>query len=322
LLARMDAELDGSGRFLNKDHRWLFVDWSPGLFAFTNEAGEGTELEFVRAYREGAWLLGELGDGEAANRYHARAETLAAQARSQFANSDGVFGDRWQLNAMAVLAGVAEERDYPAIWAQSLRSTGQDGPQTQTISPYFNTYLLQAMARTGRRREALDWMRQYWGGMLAEDATSFWEAYDLRWPKEDPHLGLQADGTTGYFVSLAHGWSSGPAAWLMEEVLGIRAAGPGFLKTILRPDLLGLDWAKGQVPSPRGPIRVEMRRVPEMTINISLPPGVEATLLAPLAHPGAEVLVNGSPVTSTPAEQGARAIVMLRKPGQYTVTSR
>ena len=321
LLKRMDAEFDATGQFLNKDHRWLFVDWSPGLFAFTDEAGEGTELEFVRAYREGAWLLNELGDPAAATHYRSRAETLAAQSRGQFASADGVFGDRWQLNSMAVLAGVAEERNYPAIWAQALASIGQQGAPAQTISPYFNMYLLQAMARMGRRREALDWMRQYWGGMLAEGATSFWEAYDLGWSKQDPHLSLQADGVTGYFVSLAHGWSSGPAAWLMEEVLGIHAAAPGFRKTIVRPDLLGLDRAKGQVPAPQGPIRVEMRRAPEMTIDLSLPPGVEVTLLAPLAHPGAIVLVNGGPVASKPAEQGARASIVLRKPGHYKITS-
>jgi hypothetical protein len=223
---------------------------------------------------------------------------------------------------MAVLAGVAEERDYTNIWAQSVHSVGQGEPQEQTISPYFNAYLLQAMARMGHRREALDWMRQYWGGMLAEGASSFWEAYDPRWPKQDPHQSLQADGVTGYFVSLAHGWSSGPAAWLMEEVLGIRAAAPGFRKAIIRPDLLGLEWAKGQVPSPRGAIRVEMRHEPEMTIDLRLPPGVEATMLVPLARPGQRVLVNGEVIGSSPAENGTRAAIQLSKAGHYRVTRR
>jgi hypothetical protein len=322
LLECMDAELDASGRFLNKDHRWLFVDWSPGLFAYTDESKEGTELEFVRAYREAAWLLGELDDKSAANRYQARAETMAEQARNRFAGTDGVYGNHWQLNAMAVLAGVATERDYPSIWERQLRYAGQDGPHAQVISPYFNAYLLQAMARMGHRREALDWMRQYWGGMLAEGATSFWEAYDLRWPKQNPHLSLQADGTSGYFVSLAHGWSSGPAAWLMEEVLGIRAVEAGYRKTVVRPDLLGMAWIKGQVPAPQGPIRVEMRRATETTIDLSLPPLVEATVLVPVAHPGAEVLINGVVSPSTPAEAGMRAAIVLRTPGHYTITSR
>ncbi len=321
LLQSSDDEFDSSGQFLNKHHGWLFVDWSPGLFASEEGAREGTVLEFVRAFREGAWLLSELGDSAAAARYQARAETLAEQARSRFASASGAYGERWQLNTAAVMAGVATEKDYPAIWAQTLGSVGQNGTQTQVISPYFNEYLLQAMARMGHRREALDWMRQYWGGMLTEGATSFWEAYDLRWPKQDPHRSLQADGTTGYYVSLAHGWSSGPAAWLQEEVLGIHASEPGFRKAIVRPDLLGLDWVKGQVPAAQGVIRVEMRQEPEMKIDLTLPPEVEVTLLAPLAHPGADVLVNGQSLASTPVEQGARAAVVLHKPGHYTITS-
>jgi hypothetical protein len=322
LLAHMDAEFDDSGRFLNKDQSWLFFDWSPKLTGASDEAVEGTELEFVRAYREGAWLLSELGDSSDAQQYRLRADTLAAQARNRYAGTDGVYGDRLQINAAAVLSGVAAERDYPSIWTQAWGRDGLSGPRSQIISPYFNFFLLQAMARMGHRREALDWMRQYWGGMLDEGATSFWEAYDLRWPKQDPHLGLEADGTKGYFVSLAHGWSSGPAAWLMEEVLGIHATEAGFRKAVIRPDLLGLEWIKGQVPAPRGPIRVEMRREPEMAIDLTLPPGVEATVLVPLAHEGAMVLVNGAVVASTPAESETRAAVILRKPGEYRIASR
>jgi len=322
LLERMDEELDGSGHFLNKSHRWLFVDWAPGLFAYTDEAREGTEFEFVRGYREGAWLLREMGDTAAAVKYQSHAETLASESRIQFEAANGAFGNGWQLNAMAVLAGVADESDYANVWEQSLHAVVNGESQEQTISPYFNAYLLQAMARMGRRREALDWLRQYWGGMLAEGATSFWEAYDLRWPKQDPHQSLQADGVTGYFVSLAHGWSSGPAAWLMEEVLGIHAATPGFRKAIIRPDLLGLDWVKGQVLSPRGAIRVEMRREPEMTIDLTLPPGVEAAVLVPLARPEMQVLVNGKVIASSPVENGTRASIQLGNPGHYRVTSR
>jgi alpha-L-rhamnosidase len=201
LLERMDAELDSSDRFLNKDHRWLFVDWSPGLFAFTDEAREGTALEFVRAYREGAWLLNELGAADEAKHYQSRAEELSTHLRGQFASANGVFGDRLQLNSMAVISGVAEESDYPAIWQQSLSTVTQPGPQAQIISPFFSAYLLQAMARMGHRREALNRMRGYWGGMLAEGATSFWEAYDQRWPKTDPHSSLQADGVTGHHAT-------------------------------------------------------------------------------------------------------------------------
>jgi alpha-L-rhamnosidase len=52
----------------------------------------------------------------------------------------------------------------------------QDSAQDQQISPYFNISVLDAMTRLGHPRSALDWMRTYWGGMLAEGATSFWKS--------------------------------------------------------------------------------------------------------------------------------------------------
>jgi hypothetical protein len=67
---------------------------------------------------------------------------------------------------------------------------------------------------------------------------------------------------------------------------------------------------------------VEIRRVPEPTIDFSLPTGVEATLFVPCAHTGADVLVNEERVASTSAENGARAAIVLRKPGHYKITSR
>jgi len=130
------------------------------------------------------------------------------------------------------------------------------------------------MAATGHSREALEWIRTYWGGMLAEGATSFWESYDLRWPKTNPHLSLQADGTSGYFVSMAHGWSAGPTVWLTENVLGITAASPGYDTVSIHPHLLGLQFAHGTVPTPHGVIKVSVDR--QKGIEVDLPPGVIA----------------------------------------------
>jgi hypothetical protein len=112
--------------------------------------------------------------------------------------------------------------------------------------------------------------------MLAEGATSFWESYDLRWPKTDPHLSLQADGTSGFFVSLAHGWSSGPTAWLSENVLGITPIAPGYSEVSITPNLLGLDWVRGSVATPHGPIAVAIDQSKNLTLT--LPAGVTATV--------------------------------------------
>ena len=110
----------------------------------------------------------------------------------------------------------------------------------------------------------------------AEHLFSFWESYDLRWAKDTPHLSLQADGTSGFLVSLAHGWSSGPTAWLSEQVLGVRNPANGYRSVTIAPRLLGLAWARGSVPTPHGVLHVTVRKEEEnQRITLEIPPGIE-----------------------------------------------
>jgi len=274
VLETMDASLDPRGLFDNAKHQWLFVDWAPGLYAYTFEARIGTQLQYIRGYRAAAALLLDMGDSANARRYETQA-TSALAAVHTLRDANGVtYGSTWQLNALAALTDDPATR--PELWDSILSHVKQDEPSDQVVSPYFNAYILDAMAAAGHHREALDWIRAYWGGMLAEGATSFWESYDLRWPKTNPHLSLQADGTSGYFVSMAHGWSSGPTAWLSENVLGITSTSPGYDSVNIHPHLLGLEYAQGSVPTPHGTIaiRIDQRK----GIDLDLPPGVTANV--------------------------------------------
>jgi hypothetical protein len=156
--------------------------------------------------------------------------------------------------------------------------------------------------------------------MVDEGATSFWEAYDPSWYHEDFHSSLQSDNRSGYFVSLAHGWSSGPTAWLMEQVLGIQPTGAGFSTVDIRPDLVDLDWAKGGEPTPHGLLMVDVRK--NGAIIVDVPEGVVARVLVPAASAKAQVTVNGSAAKSTAAENGTRAVVTLDHAGHYQLAAR
>ena len=108
--------------------------------------------------------------------------------------------------------------------------------------------------------------------------------------KEDFHASLQSDNRSGYFVSLAHGWSAGPTAWLMEEVLGIQPTGAGFSTVDIRPDLVGLDWAQGAEPTPHGLLKVDVRKSGgAMTIAVDVPEGVVARVSVPVSSATARV---------------------------------
>lgn len=317
ILHVMDSDLDPEGLFTNPEKHKIFVDWSPGFNSDTPEARAATQFEYALAYKDAAYLLTELGEDASAAAYAAKADRLRSAAQAHLLNaSTSTFGPRWQTNAMAVLAGAATEAEQQSVWSGVLSHVlTPEGPET-IITPYYGYYVLSAMAALSHRADALEWMRKYWGGMIAEGATSFWEAYDPRWSKEDFHAHLQADNKTGYYISLAHGWSAGPTAWVMEQVLGIQPAGAGFRTVNIRPDLVGLAWARGAEPTPRGLIRVDVQRD---KVQLSLPPGTVATVSLPFA-PGGLILQNGKVVSATSAEGGSRSLVTLTGAGDYTFT--
>jgi hypothetical protein len=218
---------------------------------------------------------------------------------------------------MAILSGAASPTQIPAIWSTVLAHTADDSFREPPITPFYNYYVISAMAATGHRAQALDWIRKYWGGMIREGATSFWEAYDTHWPTGNAHVSLQADGSTGYFVSLAHGWSSGPTSWLMEEILGIHSTAAGFHTATLRPDLAGLAWARGTEPTPHGPIAIDLK--PTLT-TVTIPAGIELSILVPVSPSHPNVLLNGKPLPPGPLmEDGTRTTVLLTQPGTYTL---
>lgn len=313
LLDYMAGELSDD-YFTDTRKAWPFVDWSPEFDKDTPQARAATQFEFYRAFSDGAWMLEEMGDSLAAEKYRTRAEAIRKASESKALDpSTGTFGDRWQENAMAIYSGAADAKETAAIWQRVLSQ-----PSKFMISPYYNFYVISAMADAGHRREALDWIRKYWGGMTNEGATSFWEGYDPSWPKTDFHAHLQADDDQGYFVSLAHGWSSGPTVWLTEEILGVRPIQHGFREASIRPDLAGLEWARGSVPTPSGLIKVDYEaHGASLEARIDLPSDVNAQVSMPVCTTGKQLLVDRRAAVGKSTESGTRVQVRLDGGREY-----
>ena len=321
LMRYMETELDDRKLYANTSKSFPFVDWSPELEADTPELRKATQLEFYDGFRDGIYLLRELGDTQNADVFQNCADELKDAAQKYLLDPSGSFGTRWQTNAYAVLSDVADPKHYEAIWRNSLSTVGHIKYNGLIITPYYNYYVISAMAKMGHRAEALDWIRQYWGGMIDEGATSFWEGYDPSWYKQDFHAALQADDSTGYQASLAHGWSSGVTPWLMEQVLGIQPRGPGFSVVDIRPDLLDLDWAQGGEPTPRGMLKVEIRKENGYRTIVDLPPSTIARISLPVSAAGTSITINGEKQNGETAENGSRAIIVLKTAGHFELLS-
>ena len=133
------------------------------------------------------------------------------------------------------------------------------------MSTFMSYYILTAIKRAATAKNALDIMKEYYGGMLKKGATSFWEDFDVDWTDESGRIDeLPQDGQkdihgdygkycyTGFRHSLCHGWSCGPIQFLSETVLGVNVTAAGCKKITIAPDLGGLKYASGKFPTPFG----------------------------------------------------------------------
>lgn len=76
-----------------------------------------------------------------------------------------------------------------------------NGSVQKITTPYMRFYELAALCEIGKHDYVLDEIKSYWGGMLKEGATSFWEVYNptrkaLRTPQCTAGLSAAASATS------------------------------------------------------------------------------------------------------------------------------
>ena len=132
-------------------------------------------------------------------------------------------------------------------------------------SPWFLFFTLEALFQAGHSDDALQLLREQWNRMLEKGATTFWETFP-------GHIG------GGHWSrSLCHGWSAAPAYFLSAKVLGVTPAAPGYSRVRIAPQPWNLRWARGTVPTPRGPVSVawQLDEDGKLQIEYQAPEGCE-----------------------------------------------
>lgn len=249
-----------------------FLDWP--TYADKKAVHEGLQAMMALTMESGARMAGIFGDGET--------ETLCRETAARLRKHSPEPSGRKSPSALLSLAGF---RDAASVANEVLK---KDGPRD--LSTFYGFYVLNALAKSGDIDTGLDFISQYWGGMLDFGATTFWEDFDLEWTrdagpidqlvapgKKDLHGDFGAHCYVGFRHSFCHGWAGGPTAWLSHHVLGIEPAAPGFAMVSINPNLGRLEWAEGSYPTPKGPIRVRHEKQADGTVKsrIELPPGIQ-----------------------------------------------
>ncbi len=153
---------------------------------------------------------------------------------NKFANMFAInFGYFDEPTTETVMENVMLNPDVPAI-----------------TTPYMRFYELESLCDQGLQKRVLSEMKDYWGGMLREGATSFWEKYN---PEDSGTQHLSMYGRP-YGKSLCHAWGASPIYLIGRYFLGVEPVKPGYEEFSITPNLGGLKWMEGTVPTPNGEI--------------------------------------------------------------------
>ena len=257
------GRLDANGRPHDRPGDWMFIDWAPEELHNTGGVTSFEQMLLVEALEALAEVTETIGRGDA-SAYRARAAKLRAEVVPLFWNAekgallhllkdDGTLDP--QLTRYPNMFGLAWGYFDAAQRESVLKNVIFNDAVMKIQTPYMRFYELEALCRLDLRKRVLDEVRAYWGGMLDEGATSFWELYN---PEEKGAAKYAMYGRP-FGKSLCHAWGASPLYLFGRYVLGVEPTKPGYAEYTVAPDLGGLDWAEGVVPTPHGPITVSVK---------------------------------------------------------------
>lgn len=154
-----------------------------------------------------------------------------------------------QVNSLAVVCGLTDPERSNAIMRKVMSR------EDLNCQPYFMHFVFEALTKAGLFEDYA--MAQMARWKILPDSQSFYEMWD-----------------TG---DRSHAWNATPLFQMSGVILGVTPLEPGFKTFAVSPHPCDLKWAKGAVPTPHGPIRLEWHRDGErLQMNLSVPRGSEA----------------------------------------------
>lgn len=232
----------GRAEWARGRHRTLVAGfeklWDPDRRLYVDSLVGATRLPMASQHGQAAAIVGRLAPPD---RWDRLVEVMIDDdnlVHAAFANATGPSepGSGTELGGVYLFTG------HPEPWWDTKR-------QIVRAQPFYRYVVHDAVADAGHAhlisRLLLDWQT-----LLDRCPTSF--------------------GETWYGGTTCHGWSSTPTRDLVQHVLGVQPAAPGFAAVRVAPHLGHLEWAEATVPSPAGDIHVRADAV-SLTIESPVP---------------------------------------------------
>lgn len=293
----------------------LGISGGYGDYAFLPRTGPITYLNalYVIALDNAASMATYLGHKDDAARWSARSKTVAAAINAyNFDESVGAFFDgtcdaaattycathAQDGNSLSIISGAANSTRAQSALAYLAKANARpygnafydndvlSGGFSQRVYAFISYFEIEARFQTGLANSALEEIRRLYGWMESNDpGITMWEG-----------IGNNGQPYEGGFTSMAHGWSTGVVPALTNYILGVIPQGPGFSTFSVKPIPGDVTWAKGMVPTPKGPIRVSWdsdQAFGLFLLSVSAPEGTKATVSVPIGNSSVPVYVDG-----------------------------
>ena len=269
VIDRIDECVDENGNETLAKQR--FLDWPSS----PNKAGveAGCRALLCWAMEDAGKLCEQLGEKE----YVEKCGNISKRLKKQIKQPNNLK----QAAALMSIAGLMK----PEKACSEVISVGG----AKNFSTFYGYYMLQALAQAGEYQQAVDIIRQYWGGMLDLGATTFWEDFNLDWThnagrlddfvpedKDDIHGDFGDHCYPSFRHSFCHGWASGPTPWMTQHILGVEILDAGCKTLRITPHLGDLEWAEGTFPTPLGVVYIKHIKGlnGKITSTINAPDGI------------------------------------------------
>lgn len=196
---------------------------------------------------------------------------------------DGIGTDHGSVHAsMLPLAFEIVPDDYKPKVAAYIKTRGMG------CSVYGAQFLMEAVYNAGEADYALELMTathdRSWYNMIKVGSTIAMEAWDMKYkPNSDWN----------------HAWGAAPANIIPRYLWGIQPTKPGFAEVQIQPQMSDLKYSSITVPTIRGKIKGEYRRLNTETVEytITIPANMTARFIMELS-PKSKVILNGDEIHS------------------------
>lgn len=252
------SRTDENGLMQGKEGDWVFIDWAENL----DNTGEVCfeQMLYAVSLRMTAQLADVLGKEEEAKRYGALYADVTQKLEWFWDEKRGAYIHSFKngkpdnlvlryANIFAILYDLCTPERQKRIVKSVLESSDVQAITT----PYMRFYELAALMKMGEKQYVMEEIRSYWGGMLREGATTFWETYDSRQTGDEKY----AMYGRRYGKSLCHTWGAGPVYLLGKYITGLEPDGKGGFT--VTPDKTDLEWFTATVPFLEGEVTVSVR---------------------------------------------------------------